>query len=85
MSVGERYGAQTFVRDRKGQLGEGRVYACKDADEARRIASARVAGGYAAGAAVFMRRGGGEFDEGEIVMFDVYGCVPPEVSDAVPY
>lgn len=85
MSVGERYGAQTFVRDRKGQLGEGRVYACKDADEARRIASTRVAGGYAAGAAVFMRRGGGEFDEGETVALELYGAVPPDIQDALPY
>ncbi|AWN35751.1 hypothetical protein [Methylobacterium radiodurans] len=85
MSVGDRYGAQTFVLDRKGQLGEGRTYACKDADEARRIASARVAGGYAAGAAAFMRRGGGEFDEGETVTFEVYGAVPPGVEDAVPF
>lgn len=85
MSVGERYGAQTFVWDRKGQLGEGRIYACKDADEARRIASSRVAGGYAAGAAAFMRRSGGEFDEGDVITFEVYGSVPPYFSDALPY
>lgn len=85
MSVGERYGAQTFVRDRKGHFGEGRVYDCKSADEARQIASARVASGYAVGAAMFLRRCGGEFDEGDMVTLEVFGAVPNGVRDALPF
>jgi hypothetical protein len=49
------YGVQTFVRDRKGKLAQGRFTHCKDADEARRYAEARVEQGYAVGSAAFLR------------------------------
>ncbi|MBI1690500.1 hypothetical protein [Methylorubrum sp. DB1722] len=79
------YGVQTFVRDRNGKLAQGRFTACKDADEARRYAEARVAQGYAVGSAAFLRRGGGEFDEGEAITLETYGAVPPGVSDQLPF
>ena len=85
MSGEDRYGAQTYVRDNKGRLAEGRLYACKNEDEARRIAAARVIGGYATGAAVFRRSGGEEFDEGEIVALETHGVVPPDLLSALPY
>lgn len=79
------YGVQTFVRDRKGKIGQGRFTMCKDADEARRYAEARVEQGYAAGSAAFLRRGGGEFDEGEAITFAVFGTVPQGIKDALPF
>lgn len=85
MSGSERYGALTFVRDRFGQLREGRVYPCSDGEVARKVAEDRVKMGWAPGAAAFLRRGGGEFDEGETVTLAVYGTVPPGVRDALPF
>ena len=79
------YGAQSFIRDRKGKLTLGRCYSCKDADEARRMAEGRVAGGYAAGATAFLRRGGGEYDEGEAITIAAFGVVPHEARDALPF
>lgn len=79
------YGVQTFVRDGKGKLAHGRFTQCKDADEARRYAESRVEQGHAAGSAAFLRRGGGEFDEGEAITFAVFGTVPPSVSDQLPF
>lgn len=79
------YGVQTFVRDGKGKLAQGRFTQCKDADEARRYAEARVEQGYATGSAAFLRRGGGEFDKGEAITFAVFGTVPPGVSDQLPF
>ena len=85
MKTSDMYGVLTFLRDRKGKLGQGRFIACKDADEARRAAEAKVTSGHAAGLAAFYRRGGGEFDEGEAVTIAVYGTVPPGVADALPF
>lgn len=85
MATGNLYGVQTFVRDRKGKLAQGRYIPCKDADEARRLAQARVNGAHAAGAAAFYRTGGGEFDEGEAYAIATYGSVPPSVADALPF
>ncbi len=85
MAGKDLYGVQTFLHDREGKLTAGRFLACKDADEARRAASAKVAGGHAAGSAAFYRRGAGEFDEGEAVTLDVFGIVPPGVTDALPF
>lgn len=85
MSTQDLYGVQTFIRDQKGKPEQGRFYQCKDADDARRTAETRVANGYAAGAAAFVRRGGGEFDEGEAITFAVFGLVPPDVVDAIPF
>lgn len=79
------YGVQTFVRDRKGKLAQGRFTQCKDADDARRYAEARVEQGYAVGSAAFLRKGGGEFDEGEAITFAVYGSVPQGIKDALPF
>lgn len=85
MASSDLYGVQTFVRNGKGKLAQGRFTPCKDADEARRYAEARVAQGHAIGSAAFLRRGGGEFDEGETITFAVFGAVPPGVSDQLPF
>ncbi|CAO4171151.1 hypothetical protein AFFFEF_01719 [Methylorubrum extorquens] len=85
MSGNERYGAITFMRDRFGQLREGRVYPCSDGDVARKVAEDRVEQGWAQGAAVFLRRSSGEFDEGEMITLVAYGDVPAEVRDRVPF
>lgn len=85
MGSSDLYGVQTFIRNRKGKLAQGRFTACKNADEARRLAEAKVEGGHAAGSAAFLRRGGGEFDEGEAITFAVFGAVPPGVSDQLPF
>lgn len=85
MKSSDLYGVQTFVRDRKGKLGQGRCITCKDADQACREAEAKVVGGHAAGSAAFLRRGGGEFDEGKAITIAVYGTVPPGVADALPF
>ncbi|CAO4142267.1 hypothetical protein [Methylorubrum extorquens] len=85
MASSDLYGVQTFVRDRKGKLSQGRFTHCKDADEARRYAEARVTQGHAVGSAAFLRRGGGEFDEGEAITFAVFGAVPSGVSDQLPF
>lgn len=85
MSGGERYGAMTFVRDRFGQLREGRVYPCSDGEVARKVAEDRVTQGWALGAAAFLRRGGGEFDGGEMVTLAAYGEVPAEVRVQLPF
>lgn len=85
MSQPDVYGAQSFIEDRNGQLGLGRFHPCKTADEARKTAEDRAALGYAKGAAAFLRRGGGEFDEGESITIATYGTVPPGVSDALPF
>ena len=85
MKSTDLYGVQTFVRDSKGKLGQGRCITCKDADDARRVGEAKVNGGHAAGSAAFLRRGGGEFDEGEAITLAVYGTVPPGVADALPF
>lgn len=85
MASSDLYGVQTFVRDRKGKLAQGRFTACKNADEARRVAAAKVEGGHAAGSAAFLRRGGGEFDEGEAITLETYGAVPTGISDQLPF
>lgn len=85
MASQDLYGVQTFVEDRKGALAQGRFISCKDADEARRIAEARVAGAHAAGAAAFYRSGAGEQDDGEAITIATYGTVPPGVTDTLPF
>ena len=79
------YGALSFVEGRNGLLGPGQIHPCKTADEARKTAEDRVTTGRAKGAAAFLRRGGGEFDEGESITIATYGTVPPGVSDALPF
>ncbi len=85
MSGSERYGAMTFVRDRFGQLREGRVYLCSDGEVAKKVAEHRVVQGWAPGAAAFLRRSGGEFDEGEAITLAVFGDVPSDVKDQMPF
>lgn len=85
MASKDLYGAQSFVRDSRGEIGLGRFYPCKNADEARRTAEQRVVSGHAVGAAAFLRHGAGEFDEGEVITFAVYGQVPRGVVDMVPF
>ena len=85
MSGSERYGAMTFVRDRFGQLREGRVYPCSDSEVAKKVAEHRVAQDWAPGAAAFLRRGGGEFDEGETITLAAFGDVPAEVRVQLPF
>ncbi len=85
MSVDEQYGAMTFVRDRFGQLREGRVYPCADSEVAKKVAEDRVVQGWAPGAAAFLRRGGGEFDEGETVTLAAFGEVPRDVREQLPF
>lgn len=85
MSGSERYGAMTFVRDRFGQLREGCIYPCSDGEVARKVAEDRVTMGWAPGAAAFLRRGGGEFDEGETITLAAFGEVPREVRDQMPF
>jgi hypothetical protein len=85
MSGSERYGALTFVRDRFGQLREGRVYPCSDAEVAKKVAEDRVNMGWAPGAAAFLQRGGGEFDEGETITLTSFGDVPTGVRDQMPF
>ncbi|GEL42292.1 hypothetical protein MEX01_28830 [Methylorubrum extorquens] len=85
MSGNERYGAMTFVRDRFGQLREGRVYPCTDGEVARKVAEDRVLQGWAPGAAAFLRRGGGEFDEGETITLAAFGDVPAGVREQMPF
>ncbi|MCP1550668.1 MULTISPECIES: hypothetical protein [Methylorubrum] len=85
MASSDLYGVQTFVRDQNGRLAHGRFTSCKNADEARRVAASKVEGGHAAGSAAFLRRGSGEFDEGEAITLETYGAVPPSVSDQLPF
>ena len=85
MASKDMYGAQSFIEGRDGQLGLGRFHPCKTADEARRTAEDRVTTGRAKGAAAFLRRGGGEFDEGESITIATYGTVPPGIADALPF
>lgn len=85
MRSGDIYGVQTFVRDRRGRLVQGRFTACKSSAEACRYAEARVEQGAAPGAAAFLRRGGGEFDEGDLITVAVFGAVPPDVKDSLPF
>lgn len=85
MASSELYGVQTFVRDSRGKLALGRFTACRNADEARRVAEAKVEGGRVAGSAAFLRRGAGEFDEGDAITFAVFGSVPEGVKDALPF
>ncbi|MEN3212272.1 hypothetical protein PUR23_19875 [Methylorubrum populi] len=75
----------TFVRDRFGQLREGRVYLCSDGEVARKVAEDRVEEGWVPGAAAFIRFGGGEFDEGEIITLAAFGDVPSDVLDRLPF
>lgn len=85
MASQDLYGVQTFVTDRKGAIAQGRFFSCKDADEARRIAEARVSGAHAVGAAAFYRTGAGDQDDGEPITIATYGTVPPGVEDTLPF
>ena len=87
MASNDLYGVQTFVKDRKGKLAQGRFIECKDADDAKRLAEQKVAGQYAAGAAAFLRRSSDrEFDDGsEPITLAVFGAVPPGVADVIPF
>lgn len=81
------YGVQTFIRDRKGTLAQGRFIECRDADHARQTAEARVSGAAAVGAAAFLRPGyKAEFDGGdEPITLAIFGTVPPGVEDTIPF
>lgn len=85
MSDRDRYSAMTFVRDRFGQLREGRVYPCSDGEVAKKVAEDRVSLGWAPGAAALLRRGSGEFDAGETITLAAFGDVPREVRDQMPF
>ncbi|UMY19092.1 hypothetical protein MMB17_07280 [Methylobacterium organophilum] len=85
MKSGDIYGVQTFVRDGRGRLAQARFTPCKSSAEACRYAEGKVEQGAVPGAVAFLRRGGGEFDEGELITVAVYGSVPPDVKDALPF
>lgn len=85
MTKRETYVVQTFTRKSSGMLALGPLIPCKDADEARSVAEARVESRRAAGAAAFYRTVAGEFDEGEAFAFATYGSVPRGVADALPF
>ena len=87
MAETDRYGVQFFIAWKGGGLAAGRSIICDSADEARRLAERRVAQGYAAGAAAFVRTViDPEYDDGEEpITLATFGRVPAGVRDQIPF
>ena len=82
----DHYGAQAYRQDGQGRLERGQSEACRDADQARRRAELLACKRGVAGATAFLipnytREYGGD----DPITIAVYGEVPPEARDALPF
>lgn len=81
-----RYAVQTYVKDKRGRISASRALACKNADEARGRAQRHCEGKSNVGAAAFLLHGDehlGDTDPPEAIA--IFGHVPPEVDDSIPF
>lgn len=80
------HSVQLFVLT-KGKLTLGNLISCKAPDEACRLAEAKVLNGRAIGAAALTRTiVDPDYDDGsEATTIAIFGRVPPELSDHLPF
>ncbi|MGU3540032.1 hypothetical protein [Methylobacterium sp. A54F] len=86
MASKDRYAVQAYAKNGNGEITPSRSIACKTADEAKSRAERCCSVGSSAGAAAFLLRGDEDIGStDEPIAFAIYGEVPPEVSDRIPF
>ncbi|KIU33270.1 hypothetical protein SR39_13590 [Methylobacterium radiotolerans] len=79
------YGYQTYVQAGLNRLETGALRTCRSADDARTEAAKRVASGDCVGAAAFWS---GIADADRLappVILEMYGAVPGDLADGLPF